>query len=294
VDVLKDAADFNTNLNVARSSMWSGFAVELMAETFCQGVIKVGPALTPEQTLDSAIVRFQRAITITTPLTAAEAVKILNASRVGLARAYLQKGDLANAIQAASAVAAAFVANGIYVDDPQSRGRTGNGVFATSSGNQQIVAGEYRALNDPRVPFQDAGGNSPNGVRLFRQRKYTAFTSPIRVASGLEARYIVAEAQLKQNNAAAALALIAERRAAGGQPAFTGTGNPAILAELMNQRARDFWLEAKHLGDYLRNPTATPFVPPSGSLFYRPEQGNFGALTCLEVPFAEKANNPNF
>jgi hypothetical protein len=297
VDLLKDAADASTNLNLARSAMWSGFAVELMGEIFCQGVIKVGPAMTPAETQDSAIVRFQRAIAITTPLTGAEQTKILNASRVGLARAYLQKGDFANAIQVAGTVAPAFVANAIYVDDPQSRGRTGNGVFATSSGTTQIVAADYRALNDTRVPFQDAGGNAQDGRnRLFRQRKYTAFTSLIRVASGLEARYISAEAQLRQATPApaAALTLIAERRAAGGQGAFTGTGNAAILAELMNQRARDFWLEGKHLGDILRNPAATPFVPPEGSAYYKPEQGNFGPMRCLEIPFVEKANNPNF
>ena len=80
----------------------------------------------------------------------------------------------------------------------------------------------------------------------------------------------------------------------GEQDDFTGTGAAAILAELMDQRARDFWLEAKHLGDILRNPAAAPFVPAEGAPFYKPEQGDFGPLTCLEVPFVEKANNPNF
>jgi hypothetical protein len=293
--VLRDLPDFNTNLNVARSSMWAGFAVELLGEIFCQGVINVGAPLTPAETQDSAIVRFQRAIQIASALTGAEATKIGDASRVGLARAYLQKGELVNAVQAAAAVPPAFVADAIYVDDPQSRGRTANGVFFTSAGTTQIVAADYRALDDPRVPFVDAGSNAQDGRnRLFRQRKYAEFAAPIRVASGLEASYILAEAQLKQDDATAALTLIAERRTVGGQPAFTGTGNAAILAELMNQRARDFWLEAKHLGDYLRNPAATPFIPPAGVPYYKPDQGNFGDLTCLEVPFVEKANNPNF
>jgi hypothetical protein len=295
VDVLEGAADFDTNINVARASMWAGFALSLMGEIFCQGVIAVGPPLSPAQTLDSAIVRFQRSSQIAAAITGAEATKILIASRVGLARAYLQKGDNANAAQTAALVPADFVANAIYVDDPQSRGRTANGVFVTSTLTSQIVAGDYRALDDPRVPFEDANTNAQDGRnRLFRQRKYTAYTSPIRVASGLEARYIAAEAQLKQGNGAAALTLIAERRTVGGQGAFSGTGADAILAELMGQRARDFWLEAKHLGDALRNPAATPLVPPADVPFYKPEQGNFGPLTCLEVPFVEKTNNPNF
>jgi hypothetical protein len=295
VEVLRDAADFDASLHVARSSMWAGFSLTLLGEIFCQGVVKAGPALTPAATLDSAIVRFQRATQIAANLSGAEATKILNASRVGLGRAHLQKGEYANAAQAVATVPATFVANAVYVDDAQSRLRTANGVYFTSAGTSQIVAEAFRELDDPRVPFLDAGSNAQDGRnRLFRQRKYVSFSDPIRVASGLEANYIAAEAQLQQNNPAAALDLIAERREASGQSSFNGTTATEILAELMDQRARDFWLEAKHLGDYLRNPEATPFVPPAGSPFYKPDQGEFGAMTCLEVPFIEKANNPNF
>ena len=62
----------------------------------------------------------------------------------------------------------------------------------------------------------------------------------------------------------------------------------------MDQRARDFWLEAKHYGDIIRNPTAAALVPATGSVFYKSEYGNFLQPACLPVPFAEKANNPNF
>jgi hypothetical protein len=89
------------------------------------------------------------------------------------------------------------------------------------------------------------------------------------------------------------LTLIAERRTAGNQPPFTGTTTQQVLAELMDQRARDFWLEGKHLGDVLRNPTAAALVPAPGTPFYRPNFGTFQPLTCLPIPFAEKANNPN-
>lgn len=295
VRVLSGLPGFDTDLNAARSSMWAGFAAGLMGEIFCEGVINVSAPLTPAQTLDAAIERFQRAIQIGSTASGAEATKIVNAARVGLGRAHLQKGEHAAAIQAVAGVPPEFVANAIYVDDAQSRGRTANGVFVTSAGNTQIVAAAYRELDDPRVPFADAGTNAQDGRnRLFRQTKYPSFSHPIRVASGLEARYIAAEAALKQGEPGAALTLIAERRAAGNQDPFGGSGTDAVLAELMSQRARDFWLEAKHLGDYLRNPGATPYVPAAGTDYYKPEQGVFGDLTCLEVPFVEKANNPNF
>jgi hypothetical protein len=296
VSVLEGTPTFDTDIAAARSSLWSGLAVELLGEIFCEGVLHVGPPLTPAQMLDSAIVRLERAATIAGGITGAEATKILNTARVGLARAYLQKGDNANALAAANLVPASFVATTVHVDDPQARGRLSNGVFITSSGTTQIAAGPYRALGDPRVTFVDAGINAQDGRnRLFRQTKYPSFAAPIRIASGLEARYIAAEAQLKINgNTAPALTLIAERRTAGSQPAFTGTTTAAVLAELMDQRARDFWLEAKHYGDIIRNPTAAALVPGAGCVFYKSVYGNFVPVACLPVPFAEMANNPNF
>jgi hypothetical protein len=296
VSVLRGTPTFTTDIAVARSSLWSGMAVELLGEIFCEGVLHVGPALTTAQMMDSAIVRLQQAASVAGGLTGAEATKILNIARVGLARASLRKGDNAAALAAANLVSAAFTAASVHVDDPQARGRLSNGVFVTSSGTTQIVAGPYRALADPRVTFVDAGINAQDGRnRLFRQTKYASFTAPIRIASGLEARYIAAEAQLKINGTTTpALTLIAERRTAGNQPAFTGTTTAAVLAELVDQRARDFWLEGKHQGDIIRNPTAAALVPPTGSVFYKSEYGNFLAPACLPIPFAEKANNPNF
>ena len=296
VSVLKGTPNFDTDIAVARSSLWSGLAVEYLGEIFCQGVLHVGPALTPAQMMDSAIVRLQQAVTVASKLTGAEATRILNTARVGLARAYLQKGDNASALAAANLVPATFTSSTVHVDDPQARARLSNGVFVASSGTTQIVAGLYRALGDPRVTFVDAGINAQDGRnRLFRQTKYPSFTAPIRIASGLEARYIAAEAQLKINgNTAPALTLIAERRTAGGQSAFTGTTTAAVLAELMDQRARDFWLEGKKLGDLRRNPTAVPYVGATGSAFFKPAQGNYGTATCFPVPIGEVNANPNF
>lgn len=297
VTALASGPDAASDVNLARASMNFGFSTELMAETMCSGVIQGGPELTDDQLLDTAITAFSRAVTVATAAGSAGA-EIVNGANVGLARAYLQKGDNANALAQANLVPPTFVASTVQMDDPQpaARNRLGNGVYITSSGTTQIVAGLYRALNDPRVTFVDVGINAQDGRnRLFRQTKYPAVISPIRIASGLEARYIAAEAQLKTGgNTAPALALIAERRAAGGQPAFTGTTTAAVLAELMDQRARDFWLEGKHMGDIIRNPTAAALVPPTGSVFYKSEYGNFLAPACLPVPFAEKANNPNF
>jgi hypothetical protein len=294
--VLAGGANAATDVNLARTYMNAGFAVQLLAETFCQGVILAGPPLTQTQAIDSAITRFRNAVAIATAVggSNADAVRILNAANVGLARANLQKKEYTDAATAAALVPAAFVYNAVRIDDATNRG-LGNTLYATGTlGTTVVVPEPYRALGDARVPFTNANTKAQDGLLdLYRQNKYTGYATPFRIASGLEASYIVAEARLLgSNDAAPALALIAARRTAAGQPAFAGGNTTQILAELMDQRARDFWLEAKHLGDWMRNPEATPYVSPAGAPHYK--VGAFGNATCLPVPDAERNANPNF
>jgi len=296
-EILAAGSNAASDVNLARAYMNSGFAMVLLAEHFCQGAFLVGPPLTPAQVFDSAAVRFTKAVTVGAAAAAAgtaEGTKVVNASNVGLARALLGKKEFGPAATAAALVPAAFVYNAVTVDDPSNRA-LGNGVFNTDQIAVVLVPDAYRALNDPRVPWRDAGRNAQDTqFRYYQNLKYPGWATPIRIASGLEASYILAEAKLQTGDPAPALTLITARRTAGGQGPFTGTGTDAILAELMNQRARDFWLEAKHTGDFNRNPAATPFVGAAGTPFYKPTQGNFGAATCLPVPLAEVDANPNF
>ena len=296
-DILDDGPNAASDVNLARAYMNSGFALVLLAEHFCQGAFLVGPPLTPTQVFDSAVVRFTRAVSVGAAAATAgvaEGTKVVNGSNVGLARALLGKKDYAAAATAAALVPATFVYNVVTIDDPSNRA-LGNGVFSSDQIAVVLVPEAYRALADPRVPWRDGGRNAQDTqFRYFQNLKYPGWATPIRIASGLEASYIAAEAKLQTNDQTAALALITARRTAGGQPAFTGTGAAAILAELMNQRVRDFWLEAKHTGDLNRNPAATPFVGVAGAPFYKAAQGAFGAATCLPVPLAEVNANPNF
>ena len=285
--VLATGPNAASDINLARVYMNSGFSLELLAEHFCQGTFLTGPPLTPEQVLDTAINRFTKAIATATAVGTAAGTTIVNASNVGLARAQLQKKNYAAAAAAAALVPAGFVLNAATIDDAANRGLA-NGVYTYDIGSNSLVVSEtYRALNDPRVPWRDAARNAQDTqLRYFQQMKHVNYNTPIRIASGLEASYIAAEARLQTGETAPALALIAARRTANNQPAFTGTGAAAILAELMNQRAREFWLEGKHTGDWRRNPTATPFVGVAGQPFYKANQGNYGTATCFPVPLA--------
>lgn len=295
-------------LNVARAAMTSAFALTLMGETFCEGTMRgpggvPGNLMTVVQILETAINRFDQAIAAAGATTGAEATNILNASRVGKGRALLQLGRGAEAVQAVAQVPTDFSYSLPYVDDAGNRGRLGNGVFAFSAGGTReslVVPPHYRAIGqnltgnpanptgDSRIPYIDSGRLAQdNTLRLWSQRKYPSWASGIRLASGLEARYITAEGS---GNTAQILALVNERRAVGGEGPYTGN-DP--LAELMRQRSLDFWLEAKRMGDFRRHPTRVPWILQPGPNYYKDNIGDVFDQTCWPIPRAERDANPN-
>ena len=220
------------------------------------------PGLTPKQTLDTAIVRLQAAVAIGTKNGGVAGDSLAKAANVALAQIYLQQGLYANAITAAAGVPAAFVFSINYIVNLANQGRVANLVYegATfgASGKTWVVQPAYQALNDPRVPYKDLNKLAYDTVEYVQALKFTSDASPIRIVSGLEASYISAEANLQLGNTAPALALIAARRTAGGLPAFGGSGTPAILLDLLDEKARDFYMEGKKMGDYQRNPAVEP------------------------------------
>jgi hypothetical protein len=66
-----------------------------------------------------------------------------------------------------------------------------------------------------------------------------------------------------------------------------------VLAELMNQRGLDFYLEGKRLGDFRRNPTSVAGVPQPGAAYFKPGFAPIGTQTCYVLPLQETDNNPN-
>lgn len=306
LDVLESLAGTEKEVSVssARAALHLGFSLQLMAETFCQGVLAVGAPMTQEETAREAIRYLLQAVEL------ANAVGQPNfalAAHVGLARAYLQVGDYAAAAAAASRVPAEFRYDATKVDDASSWDRVGNTIFYyTAARPNLVVPPYYRALADDRVPFgllTDPAGQPVGGqggmLAYFYQRKYAGFAAPVRLASGLEARYLGAEAELKLGNAALAIALAEERRSAfpmaqdGDAVDFVADASP--LRDLLDQKARDFYLEGKHMGDWVRNPEATPYVLPAGIGYYDAVYGGtVGGATCFVLPAVERENNPNF
>lgn len=309
LELLAEAtAGATTSLNVMRASFASGYAIQFMAETFCEVVIssglgeKLGSPISPLEGSVEAADRFRAVIAAAAAATpGAENTRLLNGARVGLARALLFQKDYAGAIAAATQVTDGFEYIIPRIDDPSNRGSLGNTVFSFSRDRPSLVVPPYlRALNDSRIesavipPLLKTQGND---LDFFRQLKYPDYGADIRLASKLEARYIIAEARLKQGSTAEALALIAERQAvdpdAGEGNDFADNSNP-VLTELLDQRARDFYLEAQHMGTWLRNGAATPYVYRAGDPYYAEAGSTIGTQTCMPIPANEVQNNPNF
>lgn len=307
--ILKDIPDADKSVRIARLALSAGYSVQLMAEGFCEGVVDpLGAKSSEAQMLDRAIERFKQAEKVAEASYKAkqdttDAKAIMNAARVGLARAYLQKGEKDNAAATAKLVPANFVYNMTYVNDASSRLRLGNyGFYFITTRESFVVGPEWRALadaGDKRIAYTEVKTSTGATKKaldaeldFFPQQKFKTWDAPIRLASGLEARYIVAEAEENVGNM---VALINERRADSGQGGtFAAADLGAAMTELVDQRARDFWLEAKRLGDWRRHGDKVPFIPASGSTYYKSGQGKIGGQLCMPVSAWEKDNNSNF
>jgi hypothetical protein len=290
--------DTNTNYQKVHFSLAWSFL--FMAEAFCQGTVRSGPPLTTAAMLDSAIVHFTAAQNIGVAAATIESNSMANAALVGRARAKLQKGDKPGALADANAVPAAFNYNLAYFDDLSFRDRLGNRLWQFVANRGSMAIAPAWRVTDPRVPQrvapsnllpQDANYTVDRGLPYVIQNKYPGFATPIRLASKMEADYIAAEAC----GTATQLALIATRRTANGQPAYTGPTDPAsALAEFETQRGLEFFLENKRLGDLARNGAAVLFVPVPGSTYFKPGFTTVGNQTCFPLPITETDNNPNF
>jgi hypothetical protein len=286
-----------SNINLARAATFRGFSILMIGTDFCTGALSSGPELTTAQLLDSAIVYFTKGVDIGKANGTADGIALANASLVGRARAKLQKGDKAGAAADAAAVPAGFNFEHRMTDDLANRTRLSNRIYQFTFDRSSISVAPFYRVGDSRVtyiaPGQPGALNGQDAVPggFYRQTKFSGYASPMRLASKLEADYIAAEAG---GSVATQLALIAARRTAAGQPPYTGGVDAAsVLAELMTQKAFDFYLEGKRLADFRRVPAAVKGITPAGGVYFKPGYANVGNQTCYPLPRAERDNNPN-
>jgi hypothetical protein len=309
--ILGDTA--SRDLRLARTLAYAGHSYVDLGEMMCTTPIDLSVPKTSEEMFADAIARFQEAITVSTaaktylqsrtPVNAAlvaGADSVRYFALVGAARAALNRDDKAGAIAFASQVPAAFDFRAYYSDNTTGqRNRTYERL--TLASNAYLLNTPFFAMTtDPRIP-RIAGTTgraytplSPPSYSTFSNTVAGAAFGPImsvRVASGLEAQYIIAEAQ---GPTAATLAFVNARRAAGLQAPVTLAGD-ALMAELRDQRSRDFYLDNHRLGDlrrYLKYYKVDLF--PKGAYPGSTSGQTYNeSISCWPLPTNEINGNPN-
>jgi starch-binding outer membrane protein, SusD/RagB family len=292
------------SLNVARALIYGGYSYVLLGEGFCEAPVNLSKALPSAELLTRGIARFDEGIAVATAASATNAVAagdLINLARVGAARASLKKGDLAGAREYADSVPNNFERWSYYSANSP---RENNPLQVPVRFIQPYLGmgAAFQSRGDARVPQPLVARTSLNAHPIFPPLKPSMYSgwsvsgasqsidvaTSIRFASGLEARYIVVEAD---GPTTAMLAFVNARRAVVGQEPLALTGS-ALVAEFRTQRALDFYLTGQRLGDLRRYAEAGTDLFPKGKYPTSPEL--YGAMHCFIVPQSEKARNPNY
>jgi hypothetical protein len=276
---------------IARAAAYSGYSHVLIGEGMCSAAFDLGPELTSGQIFQRAEERFTRAIEAAE---AAGLTNILNLARVGRARARLNLGNVQEAAADALQVPEGFRFDATYSSNSARR----ENAVSTRNIRIQIVTVDpsyrkltFKGVNDPRVELIDAPRPASDGVTdLWYQTKYPDAGSPIPLATWEEAQLIIAEAENAAGNTMGAVEIINKLHERTGLPVFESSTAEEVLDQIIQERARELFLEGHHLGDV--NRYNIPLIPAPGTPF-KDGGGVYESQTCFPLPDIERQNNPN-
>lgn len=304
------AADKDVRL--ARVLAYAGYSYTLLGEQMCSAPIGLSQAYSSDELLGFALQRFKTAIDVATAAKAATptaaADSILTLARIGAARVSLDLGNKTDAVTYASAVPNSF---NFLVYHAAANAREVNPFFSAVSGGPNaawvgLTNTRFETLaGDPRFPHpvkkekvQQDSAVVPNSPLAFSTYDGTAVgadflrESSVRFASGLEAQYIIAEAQ---GNNGTNLTFLNSRRAIGGDLPLLAPTDAEYQAALREQRSRDLYLAGYRLGDLRRYKKLYSVDLFERGTFKYPvaAPATFGPQECWPIPLAEYNGNPN-
>ncbi|MGH7575937.1 MAG: RagB/SusD family nutrient uptake outer membrane protein, partial [Longimicrobiales bacterium] len=161
----------------------------------------------------------------------------------------------------------------------------------------------YEQTGDPRIQWRmttevgDAAIDCCGNVPWYPQEKYLTPGEDITLSSGAEMRLVEAEALLRNNDLAGAMAKINALRTAAGVPSVNAASITDGWTALKRERGIVLWLEGRRMGDLRRwlvegTPGALdPLELPSGSA----DSGSHlvQQALCFPIPPGERDTNPN-
>ncbi len=302
---------------LARTLNYAGYSTLLLADYLCEVPLNGASPVSVAVAYDSAIALFTAAVQA-----AGTDAYLKNLANVGIARAYLNQNNLAQAITYAKLVDPAFQAwvrfvnstsFGDWVDKYNLYYRT-SGFISPSEFSLALDPALWATKRDKRVPFDTTGTHPMFTSKPEPRAGYIPFVpysfegwgvddtipggADIRFASGLEARHIIAEAGVYGGAGAwttgEIVAFIDERRAVGGFAAYAGaTTTDALATELREQRKMDFYFAGYRMPDIIRyKKYHTIDMWPTGPIGGYPPGTPYlyGTVECWPVGASDAAN----
>jgi hypothetical protein len=316
----------------------------LLADLYCSGIplstldfggdFTYQPGSSTADVYRHAITYFDSALAI-----ASDTARIMNLATVGKGRALLALAEYDAAATAVANVPDDFRYE-LTFDPSSSGGSTGTNLLSNRNyvwndfANQDITEpvtmvdreGDhglpYMSSGDPRSAWM-ANGSTVYGLELFSPTRYALDgTTPIVLASGVEARLIQAEAALKAGNASWLVTLNALRTdgsfdtqpdtlnpantdtlwhagkggVAGLKPLEDPVDPDARVTMLFDERGYWLFLTGHRQGDLRRlirqYGRQSQLVYPSGP--YRGAFNSYGGAVTAPIPGAERVSNPLF
>ncbi len=303
---------------IAEMYMVQAFVENLIGEHYCSGVVfstvvdgveTFGDQITTTETFERALGHADAGLALITGTTAND-VRVRNALLVLKARILVNLNRHAEAATTVAGVPTNFTYETLHAVTT-TRNTIWN--FNNLARRYSVSTGEgtngmnFATANDPRLPVCQGGDAACRAIGVtqtsrddltrpyYVQMLWPTDDAPVEIITGIEARLIEAEAQLKAGNSAAALATLnAARATVTGLAPLTDAGSDAAnLDQLFRERA--FWMfsTGHRLGDMRRlvrqYGRAATTVFPTGAWH---KGGNYGADVTIPLPQAEQ-NNPN-
>jgi hypothetical protein len=310
---------YNPNVppaNVAEMYFVEAYVENMMAEHYCNGLIfstvvdgteKYGSPISTQAAFELALAHADSGLALVASAPATD--KINGVLQVTKGRILMNLNRYADAATAVAGVPTTLLYQEFHTATIQNQ----MWAFNNNSRRYSVSTGEgtnglnFATANDPRLPVCTGGDATCRTIGvtidsrddltkpIFIQRLWTTNTATVTIVSGIEARMIEADAQIKAGQPAAALATLnAARTTVTGLTPLTDPGTDAARVDLV-MRERAFWMfsTGHRTGDLRRlvrqYGRAATAVFPTGQWH---KGGNYGVDVTVPVPQAEQ-NNPN-
>ena len=275
---------------IAVASAYGGYSFVLLGEGMCSAAFDLGPEETPQQIFGDAMVRFDTAVAAATR---ANDATTLNLALLGRARTELDLGNPADAAADAALIPAGFE---VDIDHDATATRRQNLVFIQTIQSQfgsidTSIINRFTSDNDPRIAVTSTGELGSDGhTEVWFADKDATPTAPQALAKFSEAQLIIAENDVATGDLNGAVAILNQLREAAHQPDYSGgLTAPAVMADIVEQRRRELFLEGHRLGDIRR--LGLPLSPAVGAPYVN--GGTYADQSCFPLPNVERINNPN-